>query len=355
MFTLFQALSIKKKYGKFLLPQLKDILLLRLFDPWLGASEYYSFRLWDEKIPFQEKRRFIGWRKQKVIQKSIKPDSTLDDKLRFYSILEGLNIPTPKIYAVYSCYGRYYGKAQSLKTEVDIRSFFYENRNLPMFSKPAHSDYGIGGYAISSYDQEKDRLILLNGKTKDLGAFINEIKEFKKSNIQGHIFQELLKPHDLLSKVFGTVVMTMRFVIIMTLEGASIHQILLKIPVGDNTHDNFHGGESGNYIAQVDINSGAIVKVISGVGINRKEIETHPLTNIKMAGILIPNWTNIVSSALQTATIFPSNCIQHWDIAICQDGPVYVEINSEGDFDLHQYCWSQGMYKDKLPIIIEKT
>lgn len=341
--------------GKSTLTQLREISRLRLQAPHLGPSEYFAYGLWRPSHTPDSQRRFVGWRKQREIQNAVRCDYTLDDKLRLYAILSGVGLPIPRIYGVYSPQGRPFDGAAQLRTDADVAAFLERNADTPMFSKPARSDYGIGGLGIRAYDKDKRELRLIDGSAQSLAAFVGSLGSYERSAAEGHIFQELLETPTAMRPVFGTTVMTTRFVVGLESSGPTVLRVLLKIPVGKNMHDNFHAGESGNCVAQVDVDSGEIRAVVSGVGFDRKEIVRHPETGATMVGCVVANWKDTVELVKEAARAFPTNLLQHWDVAIGSEGPVLVEINSEGDFDLHQYCWGQGMLTDSLERLLERA
>ena len=47
--------------------------------------------------------------------------------------------------------------------------------------------------------------------------------------------------------------------------------------------------------------------------------------------------------------------MQHWDIAICPEGPIALEVNVEGSVDLHQLASRKGIYDEYLQNVMRQT
>lgn len=352
---LSKARQARELSGRSALDQITEAIRLRVGPVKLGVSEYYGYRLWSKSLTPEMKQEFVGWRRQRAIQRTLGADHTLDDKLRFYAICRGAGLPTPEIYAVFQPTGRHFADAQVLRTKDDLVAFLGRDGVPAMFAKPARSDYGIGGAAIVGYDSAGQSVELANGDTVPVSEFFEGVSTYERSKAEGHIFQQLLRAPAEMNEVFGSTVMTLRMVMVLTSSGPALHSVLLKIPVGSNMHDNFHAGESGNLVAQVDSKTGAIQKVIRGIGFQREELELHPVTQKRMLDRVLPHWDETLETACRAATMFPMNPVQHWDVAICDDGPYLIEINSEGDFDLHQYCWGKGMLRPPLTEVLNTS
>ena len=81
-------------------------------------------------------------------------------------------------------------------------------------------------------------------------------------------------------------------------------------------------GELGNLIANVNIETG---KITNAVGMSDGEvvvIPKHPNSGVTLTDLSVPLWSEIVSFCFKAAPIFPGLAMQHWDIAICPEGPV---------------------------------
>ena len=105
--------------------------------------------------------------------------------------------------------------------------------------------------------------------------------------------------------------------------------------------DNFR--RPGNLLAQLDLESGSVVRVVRGNGANFDEIAHHPDTGTRIVGIVVPNWQEVTRLALEGAKVLEEMPLVGWDIAPVDSGAVIVELNETPDFKLHQVADRRGM------------
>ena len=84
--------------------------------------------------------------------------------------------------------------------------------------------------------------------------------------------------------------------------------------------------DCGGMAAPVDIETG----VITGVGANKagETYEIHPMTGTKIPGTQIPYWEDVKTMCLNAMHVVPQVRFVAWDVAITEDGPVFIEGNS---------------------------
>jgi hypothetical protein len=127
---------------------------------------------------------------------------------------------------------------------------------------------------------------------------------------------------------------------------AAILHALWKIPVGDHPADNFW--RPGNLLAGLEAASGRVTRVIQGVGPERRELESHPDTGGRLQDLILPEWPALVALGLRAATALPGLRMQAWDIALTDRGPVLVEANIGGDFNLPQLAHGKGLMDERF-------
>ena len=107
----------------------------------------------------------------------------------------------------------------------------------------------------------------------------------------------------------------------------------LKMPCGSMAVDNFgHGG----LLSQIDIQTG---RLRPGQRHARRlvDIEYHPDTGARFAGLRTPHWREMTALACRTHHLFPKFAVLACDVAVTTEGPVIVEANSRGDLNLVQH------------------
>ena len=348
------ALAVKKATGKGIASQLQEIVRLRMAPMKLGAYEYYFYRVFDDEgLDPQGKQEFVGWRMEKAIDRQLNEDSwraVANDKLLCYTTFKGLGIPYPPVKAVYHQQNRFCGDIPVIADAAGAGEFLRNRSNYPFFVKPVHGTYGRGTFAADDWDEADDTIVCGDGKRLKVEEVIRQLAE---PWAEGYLFQTLLRPHPRIEALCGPSASSVRIVVLLTDAGPQVFRAIWKIPVGGNPCDNFSHGQSGNLLGWVDPETGQANTIIKDVALNLTTVSHHPDTNENLVGVTLPDWEQAKQIALQGATAFPGLKLQHWDVALTDQGPQVLEINVEGSFDLHQLAGKRGFYDARLRQVLE--
>jgi hypothetical protein len=74
-----------------------------------------------------------------------------------------------------------------------------------------------------------------------------------------------------------------------------------------------------------------------------KEGSIHPDTGVELMEFQLPDWAIVRDLCLKVAMVFPNLRMQAFDIASSDRGPVVIEVNVGGDYNLPQLATGQGM------------
>jgi len=337
----------KKEYGKSLFSQISEMAKLAFSPRKIQPAEYYYFRLYDDdRFSFSDKKAFVGKNAQnKIFFQCNAVDwlAVAHDKLMFAAALEGLALPTPQIYAIYHGF-RTFGTAPALRSRDALTDFLRTGMPYPFFSKPVTGMYSVGAAAVREYDAARDSLVLTSGQAVPLGQCADEIAPFDED---GYLFQELLKPHPVIEEVCGgDRISTARIIVALTGRGPEILHALWKIPAGDNVADNFW--RPGNMLGAVAVESGRVNRVVRGTGPDQVEVQIHPDSSKPVQGLTLPDWKRLTDLCLTGAAAFPKLRLQAWDVAMCASGPVLLEMNIGGDFNLPQVANGYGLLDERF-------
>lgn len=352
-YLLDQARQVRTRTGKSLLKQAIEIVRLRLGPGKLYPSEYYELRVFDDsRFPGLSKEEVLSTRLEGSVTAALNSstwDMIEEDKLMTYSVLSGMSLPIPKIYAVYHHRGRHYGGVPTLRTPMEVAAFIRHGMPYPFFAKPVQGSFGRGGLAVVSHDPVSDTVLLANGKSVTVEAFVQGLEriEGRRPMELGYIFQEYLTPHPLLADACANI-SSIRLLVLLHDEGPRIFRAIWKVPRRGNMTDNFHHGTSGNMLAWIDATTGTVQRVVAGVGLNQKEVLVHPDTGRTLVGLALPDWQKLLELGLTASATFPLLRLLHFDIALSDRGPVLLEINVLGSFDLVQLPASRGLYDEEL-------
>jgi glutathione synthase/RimK-type ligase-like ATP-grasp enzyme len=244
---------------------------------------------------------------------------------------------------VYGDVGLVVSDTTILGNSDDIRTFLRDTDHYPLFVKPVRGSQGRNAYALHG---------LVNGKLKlpsdqqlEMADFITRLRPARNDSI---LFQELLHTHRNIETICGRRLTSVRIIVIVTPAGPEILSAVWRVPTGSNITDNFDCGRNGNIIAGIDLATGHIQRIVRGIGWENIPIDRHPDTGIVFGNLCLPDWQTTCALCLNAATLFPDLCLQHWDIALTDRGPVILEINVEGGMRTHQIVQQRGIYDEHL-------
>lgn len=344
--------AVTESCGKTPLSQVSEIAKLSFGTGKLSPEEYFYFHLYDDsKFSFEDKKKFVGKSAQFKIVKSLNPLewwSIPHDKLVLYGLLSGLTYAVPATQALYHAY-RQFAEIPTLRDPAGFAAFLRDGVGYPFFGKPVTGVHSVGVTSITAYDAAGDALIQSNGDSVPVERYVESLEDFFA---EGYILQDRLEPHPEVRRLCGDHVTTVRLMVLLGDEGPSILHALWKMPAGENIADNYW--RDGNLLAALDAESGQVLRVIQGFGIDEKSIEAHPDTGQKLVGVTLPDWDRITGHTLACATSIPGLRLQSWDVAICPQGPVMVEVNTGGDFNLPQIATNSGMLGEVFGEFLER-
>jgi hypothetical protein len=249
--------------------------------------------------------------------------------------------------------GRFFGAVPCLTQASALADFLRGKIPYPFFSKPVHGAHGKGAALVIAFDRSSDQLIYGDGKHI---ALEQSIAELTSPSGDGHLFQECLVPDPMIKEISGRRVSSLRVIVPLGATGRHLFRAIWKIPVGRNMTDNFDRGSTGNMLGQVDPETGLVKRVITGLGIRGSEASVHPDAGKPLTGFVLPNWEEIVKLCLTPATGVPGLRLQHWDIAMCPQGPVVIELNGNGNLNILQDTYGAGLYDRQFrALLVERS
>ena len=340
----------RSPHARSLAGQLLGALRLRFARNRLGVSEYYDYKLYDrERFSDAAAATFVGARVDGPLMNAVNSIDwrALDeDKLLFSMLLHRVGIRHPKLLAFYWDQFRLTDDAVSLSDARELARFMRDGLTYPCFSKPVDGYRSRGVKAILAYESRSDELLLSNGERLPVDQFIAELPKPWSSGgnrvFRGHMFQELLLPSaEVLSLVEATGLSTIRLVMLCDLPRPELFRAIWKIPREGNMADNFW--RPGNLLADVDIATGRIRRVIRSTPNGFEELATESAAGGTLVGRRVPQWDAAVQLCERAAGLLPGTRCQHWDVAICDGGPVVIELNGLGDLSLLQSPASIGV------------
>jgi hypothetical protein len=308
----------------------------------LQPHEYFSFQLYDDKkYPREEKRRFLSellhWKIAYVVSDP-KWEALIEDKWVAYSFLHGEGFPVPTTSAVIDKTIRSFGKQRKIASPAELRNFLSESATYPIFAKSNLGLGSFGAFMIAGIDG--DRILLENAESMSFDdLFANVIGE------RTFLLQTRVQ-NDPAIRRFTNALATVRTVNLVKADEIVTPFTLLKIPAAKNIADNYW--RPGNLLCNIDPASGVIKRVVRGKGINHEELTHHPETGTPLVGTSLPHWRELRELNAACARLLAPIRYHSLDIAITENGPLVIEINFGGGFDLPQFATGKGILTDEI-------
>ena len=329
-------LFAQNKFGKHPISIIKDILRLQFGNGKLRDKEYFWYQLYDdEKYSKDDKAKFLSDRIHWPITHKccdMSWSALTEDKWLSYKFLYSFDIRVPITIAVIDKTIRSFGSTQKISSEMQLRDFLKKNDNYPIFAKP---NTGIGSFGAFIVTGSDDATVFLD-KSESL-TFEKLFEEVIGEKT--YLLQNFIKNHTVLS-AFSQYLATIRTVNLVKSNSVVTPFCIIKIPSPTNIADNYW--REGNIIGDVDYQSGVIRRAIRGKGFKIEELDRHPETGDKLIGLTLPYWNELRHLNHTCAQLFAPVRYQSLDIALTQDGPVVIEVNTGSSFELPQFASGTG-------------
>ena len=157
----------------------------------------------------------------------------------------------------------------------------------------------------------------------------------------GFILQPRLRPDPQIAVRFEPRLWSLRLLVLLRPEGSHIHRAVAKIVTGANPADSYW--RTGNMLGAIDRSTGRTASCVRGTGAQLTRDEVHPDTGQPVMGFEITQWSELCDLTHQAASVFPGIRTQSWDVALTDQGPVFVEVNFGGDLNLAQLAYGEGV------------
>lgn len=264
-----------------------------------------------------------------------------EDKALAGTLLQAGGVPVPNSLAVIDRSARLYPGIEKIDTADALKAILLANSDRKLFGKVTNGMVSFGAFRVETAD---DTHIHCSGHAPM--TYESFLSDFVGDN--AYIVQEVLTNHDGFSK-YCSALATVRMVNLVRETDVFTPMAIIKLPQGDNIADAFW--RPGNLACAIDVDSGQILTVARR-GVETDFLQDHPDVPGLM-GAILPCWQQLREINERAARIFAPIRYQSTDIAITPDGPVVVELNYGGGFDLPQYASRRGMLTAEVRAFFE--
>ena len=254
----------------------------------------------------------------------------LRDKFVFSIFAEGIGIKVAKT-LFYSAKGVMYDYKTKEAAESILPALSIHHR---LFCKPLDGEEGKGIFIV----EEKDGVLYCDGITT------NEEKIMSKLTEKRYIVQTFIEQHKSMSQLHPESINTIRLVTVKGLKDGEIHVLpsILRIGTGDSVVDNT---SQGGIAVGIDLDTGFLKKFGFYKPQYGLKADVHPNSNVRFETFQIPYFEEVKNKAIYFHSLLPQIHSVGWDIAIGEDGPVFVEGNDNWEITGPQSC-NGGMKKE---------
>ena len=180
-------------------------------------------------------------------------------------------------------------------------------------------------------------------------ATVDDIKALLQKYSVGFVMEELIHQGDEMAALHPQSVNTIRLLTVRSLKDGQIHVMpsILRVGTGESIVDNT---SQGGLAIGIDIETGFLKKYGFYKPAYGREVEVdgkptlifkeeeHPDSHIRLADFQIPYFQEAVQQAKYYHSMLPSLHSVGWDIAIGEDGPIFVEGNDNWEITGPQTC-----------------
>ncbi len=250
-----------------------------------------------------------GWRINHAI--------TVSDKCLFSIIMHDNHMPIPATWGLL-CKGNLFVEGD-YATPVPMEALLQNDCHL--LCKPIRGYSGLGILSIYVKD----------GKLYHKGAEIG-IADFREKVKTGiYLVQHFVEnQHEAMKKLFPNVLNTLRVTMARTTEGIELLGVMCIMGSANSEYSNWH---FGGICISVDEN-GRVRKY--GFSNSDGKITQHPDTGTVFEGYQIPFYSETIDLCTKAMNIFYGLKTIGWDMAITEDGPIFIEGNHGWGIALHQ-------------------
>ncbi len=338
------AVRASQESGRSPLQMKKEFVQNERWPGQMSILEYLQQRLYE--LGKRERKEFLSeWLHWPIHDIVNDPEFSkkCHDKWMCTSVLSDLGLATIPISVVVDPASGEYGETLVASTAAELTDFL-ATAEFPLFAKPNDLLGSFGAFRIESFDGE--RVLLHNGDSWTVDVLIEEVM-----SAIPYVLQPVISNHDQIRQ-FAEGLATIRVVNFVEDSGVRIERAVLKIPVAGQVADN--AWREGNLTANINPETGVIDRVISGLGPDLVEYDEHPATGTQLVGMALPMWDELRALDIATAKAFSGLSYQTQDIALSNDGPLVVEVNSGGSFALPQAASGRGLLTDENKRFFER-
>ena len=308
----------------------------------IEIGDYLRYQLWDRALhPGDAADRFVGARSVWPVAHSVNRQSwwsAAEDKFAMSRIVAADGLPQPRTLAVIDTVSaRSYGDLPRIETGRALRDLLLAHPQGGVFAKTLDGMVGAGALAFGPAD---DHGVEIAGYGKL--AWDRVIPKVMGDG--AYMIQERLRNHPDLAP-FCTGLTTIRLPAFVAGRSVEVPMGVMKLATGGNEACAFW--RPGNLVCGLDVDTGEVTRVAGRDGPVVRALPDHP-ERPGLIGMTLPFWREVRNLHERAVRLFGAIAYQSTDIALTPEGPVLVELNYAGSFDVLQNGTGQGLLQPEV-------
>ncbi len=327
-----------------------DMIRRRMAWQRVSPEEYFYFSMHEGWMTPARKAAFLGEARIATLNDALTwpPDAGLramiNDKPAAERHLRAAGLPVPQSLATFRAGG---GDGADLADAAAMAAFLTTAADLPLFGKPTDGSRSLGTLSVIAREGAGE-VRLGNGRVVPALALAQEIAaEFPG----GYLWQRLMRPHPDLAALTGPTLPALRLLTLFEGSGPALLYACTRIPSQGAMADDVGAGLPGTVL--LDPGTGRIERVQDPRRIGRVDVELSPYTGNRLPGAVLPDYARAVDLALRAQAMFPRQRILGVDMALTEDGPVVMELNTNPFHTMYQRVAGCGILRPEfLPRLV---
>ena len=301
----------------------------------ISFSDYARLRLYDDAFwSGVDKKSVIGERRGREIahiaNHSHDREGLCANRLALNAYLAAFGFPVAGVVAIFAR-GQAGRAPNLLHSRCELRQFLSADAPYPLSAAPMERACGSAGTVLTGYDSASGMLLCADGRGLPIDHFIADVSEAGR-----YLFQKPIGAHPAVTAVCGPGTGCVRVVTLRTDQGPRLFRACWSLPCGSDRR-------ATDLLAQLDLRTGAVLRVTRGAGPDLEEVNRHPGTGGRLIGACVPDWEALKATAVEAARAMHPLTLIGWEIAPSDAGPVILGASETPDLTLHQIAERRGL------------
>jgi len=241
----------------------------------------------------------------------------------FSIFLDGLGLKCGNT-LFYTLNGDLYDYATKAVTSMDAITSLGTKK---LFCKPLDGQCGKGIFIL----QVEDGKMFIDNEPIDAAGLKEHCSDGR------YLIQEFVAQHPMMSQLHPQSINTVRLLTVRGLKDQQIHIMpsILRVGTGDNFVDNT---SRGGLAIGINLETGYLKQYGFYKPAYGLKTEEHPDSHIRFAEFQIPYFEEVKRQAVYIHSMLPNIHSIGWDIAIGEEGPIFIEGNDNWEITGPQTC-----------------